>query len=202
MKIEQLNERFAQADLGRNVHGQPRFAWKWSEDLMHPMRVIDSYGTPQFDGYEPVPGSSLVAPKPMFVTRKLCPELKNQWVLCEWKDATISEDEWRRMFGYRLEWPRHGSYKPVALVGDTGEQYVCLPPHRFPSRENTDHAIRCIKAALSLSVAEQQQSAVDAAVKREREQDRIEDDMISDDMLPFCHVPGTKDHVSFPTVKQ
>src|SRR5690349_10640414 len=114
-QLEKLNDIFGR-ELGRTESGRPNYAWLWSEDsrLKHGMRVPDKYE------FKADPETGILAAQPVYETRKLCMTANNVWVLCHWIESP-SQDEWIRLFGYRLEWPKGGQYWPTNVKLDPGE---------------------------------------------------------------------------------
>jgi hypothetical protein len=147
-EVSRMNELMG-SELGRNPFGEPVYAWKWSEDLLHPMAVVEESDT----GVRPVldyiadPESGLIVASQRFVLRKECLTLQDQWVLCKWI-APMDPVEWRKTFGHSLEWDSRGSYAPISASGSGN--YASLNPGERPTDAITWQAIRTIRANLAV----------------------------------------------------
>lgn len=143
-QIRQLNEMFGR-ELGRTVEQNPRYAWLWSEDLTRAKRVI----TRTNEGYclsyrqfAPNPEyPDILTTEPLFEVEKLCPHIHNCYILCVWMESP-SYEEWYRLWGDSLEWPKGGEYFPV-----TGPQRgECrLQEHEKPTEHHTWTVIGWVK---------------------------------------------------------
>lgn len=144
-RVGKLNDILG-STLGRNIYGEPLYKWCWSEDLLHPMAVIEQVG----DEFHPVldyhadPETGLIKAEQKFVLRKECPGLENQWVLCKWLPP-LDPYEWRKIFGHSLEWKSRGDYAPISAPGDGN--YASLPPGEDPTESTTQQAIGVIAKA-------------------------------------------------------
>ncbi len=182
MKTKELNERLG-AELGRTAAGSPLYKWIWSEDpcLLHPMRSEkNDYVTDHMTGLTKI--------VPLYELRKMCLVAEKQWVLCEWIDSP-GEDEWRRIFGYHLEWPKGGQYYPTNVALDKGQ----LPDWRL-----TQTAIDCIRECRKVNAAEMTRRGVEAMEKREADEKVELYETIREECTTYDHVPGRKDQVSYP----
>lgn len=181
--IRKLNNALGM-ELGRNLYGEPKYRWAHSEspELLHPMRV---------EGYDMTASpSGLIVAAPKFVMRKKCLTLNNQWVICRWVEP-ISEDEWRRLYGYSLEWPNRGELAPTN---------VDMPPGVTPSENDNARAIAAIRQMLDTSVSAQIAALRDQQEKRERDTRRRNYEEIREELTTYDHVPGRKGQVSYPSV--
>lgn len=184
MKTKELNERLG-ADLGFADMIHPHYKWIWSEDpvLMHPMRSDQNdYVTDHMTG--------LIKIIPLYTLRKMCLVAEKQWVLCHWIDSP-PEDEWVRIFGYELEWPKGGQYYPTNVALDKGQ---------VPDLRLTQTAIDCIRECRAKSGAQVAREADAALTKKEAaDKDRLYE-TIREECTTYDHVPGRKDQVSYPPV--
>src|SRR5689334_10159649 len=99
-KLERCNALLAR-ELGQDS-ARPLYQWRWSEDLTVKMQKKDQ----PFE-YRANRETGLIEPVPVYETRRMCPLLKNQWVLCRWLQ-TPSEQEWVALFGRVVPWPGGG----------------------------------------------------------------------------------------------
>lgn len=187
--IRQLNNRIG-AELGFVNGYLPRYKWAFSEDreMQHPMRVMN--------GNEPMRDfkaneNGILEAVPLFALRKMCPTAVNQWVLAEWL-ASPSEDEWRRLFGYLLEWPRNGQYYPTNVI---------LDPGVTPNIALTDTVIECVREERKKNPVEEAKEAALRKDKREAETKQKLFEEIRDLCTTYDHVPGRRDQISYPTVQ-
>jgi len=149
-RVNKLNEILG-ANLGRNQFGEPLYKWCFSEDLLHPMALIEER---EGEGWFPVleyvadPKSGLIKAQQKFQLRKECPTLNNQWVLCKWLPP-VDPDEWRRQFGHSMEWKSRGDYAPISANGSGN--YAALDPHELPTEATTWSAIEVINRNRSVN---------------------------------------------------
>lgn len=172
------------AELGEN----PRYAWRWSEDLMHVLEVLDLDGNPLYvQGKTP---SGIVTMVPKTATKKLLPQHHDQWVVCALVEVNEADGS--------LNYSRNHSWIP--LSGPSG--VVCLPENEVPSITFTQSVIDAIRLERSHSPAEF--GAEWEELQRKKEKDRWNRiyDQIRSEATAFCNVPGLKAHVSFPSVQQ
>jgi hypothetical protein len=182
--IRKLNTRLAQ-DLGRVATGQGLYKWVWSEDpsMLHPMRIVG-----KFD-YKAEPDTGLIVAWPVYALRKMCLVADHQWILCHFIESP-SESEWRKHFGYSLEWPRVGQYYPTTVVLDPGME---------PCIELTTAAIDEIRKQRSVTPEEVERRATETIEKKEARSKANMYDRIRNDLTTYDHVEGTKDSISYPS---
>lgn len=164
-QVQRMNEMFGR-ELGRTADGQPCRAWLWSEDLMRPMRVIAKtdeglcYCYKQYAANPEFP--NILTTEPLFEVVKLCPNLHDRYVLCVWMESP-SYEEWHRLWGDTLEWPKGGEYFPVG--GRGGE--ACLQENEIPTVHHTWQVIHWIREDRQWSQAVLLARYEDAAKRRE-----------------------------------
>jgi hypothetical protein len=190
--IDKLNELLG-AELGCNPFGAPLYLWAWTEDLTHFMQKIDQRtGQPVFD-YECQCGtnlmvhgatcSGLVRAVPIYIPRKLCPTLKEQWVAVVWSSCGTPE-EWFREFGTRLRYDPRGYRVPTN---------ACLDHGADPDRAVTWDLIHKVRAQRKKTYAEWLQETEDAIALKERRDESTLDSMISDACTAFGNAkPGAR----------
>lgn len=183
-EVRRLNELLG-AELGRVNVIFPLYKWIWSEapELLHPMRNGQDYVTDHITG--------LVKIIPMYTLRKMCLTADQQWVLCHWIESP-PEDEWRRIFGYELEWPKGGQYYPTN---------VTLDPGQAPDDGLTDTVISCIRECRKVSAAQVEREGTEALNKKEAAAQVKLFEEIREECTTFDHVPGRKDQVSYPALE-
>lgn len=181
--ISRLNDVLGR-ELGRNQYGESKYRWVHSEspELLHPMRV---------EGYDyKANEQGLIVAAPKYQLRKKCLLLNDQWVICRWV-APTSEDEWRRLYGYSLEWPSRGELAPTN---------VDMAPGMVPTEADNARAIFCIRQMLDTRVAAQMAALKDAEAKKETKRKQDDYDRIREELTTYDHVPGMKGAVSYPSV--
>ncbi len=183
-QIAKLNTRLGQ-ELGRTVDGHPKYRWMWSEDprLMHPMRVPEKYD------FVANPETGIIAAQPVYALRKMCVSASQQWVLCHWIDSP-PEAEWRKHFGYSLEWPKGGQYYPTTVALDPGVE---------PCLILTQTVIDGVRKELGVKGEELERKAEEAAQQKETARKSRLYDRIRDDLPTYDHIAGVKDQVSYPS---
>jgi hypothetical protein len=183
-KLWKENHRLA-VELGRVATGQGLYKWIWSEDpeLQHPMRTPEQYD------FKSQPNGLIVA-EPVYTLRKMCLTADHQWVLCHWIDSP-SESEWRRLFGYSLEWPRVGQYYPTSVQLDPGIE---------PCIQLTQTVINEVRMHRNVSGAEVARRGEAFLDKKEAKRKANLYDRIRNDLPTYDHIEGTKDSVSYPSV--
>lgn len=189
MNIEKLLRRMnirLGAELGTTIDNQPTYKWIFSEDpvLMHPMRLPNEfdYRANEFGIVEVIP---------LYTLRKMCLAAVNQWVLCHWLPSP-SEDEWRRIFGYSLEWPKGGQYYPTNVYLDPGEA---------PNAILTQTVIDCVKETRAKSAAQVEREAAENETRKEAAQKDRLFETIREELTTYDHIPGARDAVSYPGVE-
>lgn len=184
MKTRDLNSLLG-AELGRTAAGAPIYKWIWSEDpaLLHPMRNGQDYVVDHMTGLTKI--------VPLYKLRKMCLIAEKQWVLCEWIGSP-PEDEWRRLFGYELEWPKDGQYYPTNVSLDKGQD---------PDRGVTWTAIECIRECRKVKADEMERRGKEFLEKKEAAEKDHLFETIREECTTYDHVPGRKDQVSYPAVE-
>ncbi len=177
-KVRKLNE-LLRADLGSN----PRYAWRWSDDLLHVMDVVDSEGLPEYVESKSPAGLIIMTPKT--VTRQLLPFHEHCWVLCALVETTKKDGE--------LESTGLASWVPVG--GGNGP--VALYPFELPNIESTQYIVNMIRQQRTKTVLEMGQEWNEEMAKREKSSWNRAYDQIREQATAFYNVPGRKGHVSF-----
>ncbi len=180
--VRTLNQ-ILRSELGEN----PRYAWRWSEDLIHVMELIHDDGRPIYVEAKSPAGLTIMVPKT--ATRKLLPLHENCWVMCALiggigkRDGSITGT---------------GDAAWVPLSSSASGPCV-LPQNEVPNHLFTDKVITLVRQERSMS-------PVEFGIEYEKEQQRKEKDRwnrvydeIRDASTAFCNVPGAKGHVSFPS---
>lgn len=162
--------------------GHQRYKWCYSENLLMPFRV-------EGDTTQTVSDGGLVLVQPKYELRKAAKHLFRQWVVCKWI-APGDESDWRQNFGSALDYPRNGIYFPTNVYldegvspWDTDQEGVSI----------TRYVIGLIREQAKKSLADWKAEGEAIIAHRERETDRKLDNEIGDLMLPFGHVPGSRE---------
>ncbi len=190
-------------DLLASELGEPIYAWKWSEDLKHPMRAINDDGSLKFN-YRCVCGLNasvhsaacrMTIAEPVWIVRKMRLDLERQWVLCR-AIPSLPEDKFREVFGSMVE------YRPFEWAPcDGANGAVSLEPSEEPSEAITWEVIRHIRALRSKSQAQMDSEYLDAVARREaQKRDNILQD-IKSEAPAFNGIPGEKHHWSVGGLK-
>lgn len=179
-KIRKLNE-LLRADLGSN----PRYSWRWSDDLLHVMDVVDSEGKPIYSESTTPAGLIVMAPKR--ITRPLLPFHEHCWVLCALVETTQQDGE---LAGTGL-----GSWIPVG--GGNGP--VTLLPFEAPNLESTQYIVNMVRQARTKTVVEMGIEWNEQMAKREKDRWSQAYEQIKEHATAYYNVPGSKGHVSFPS---
>ena len=170
------------AELGAN----PRYAWRWSEELIHVLEVLDLEGTPIYvEGRSP---AGLVTMVPKTATKKLLPMHKDQWIVCALVEVNALDGSIQGT----------GNHAWVPVSGPSG--VVCLPENETPSIVFTQSIIDAVRLERSKSAVEFGVEYEEQQKKREKDRwNRIYDE-IRNESTAYCNIPGMKAHVSFPSV--
>jgi hypothetical protein len=169
------------AELGEN----PRYAWRWSEDLMHVLEVLDSDGAPLY--VEAKGPYGIVCMVPKTATKKLLPQHHDQWVVCALVEVNAKDGS---IHGT-------GSAAWIPVSGPSG--VVCLPENEPPTIVFTQSIIDALRLERSKSATEFGAEWEERERKREKDRwNRIYDE-IRGEATAFFNIPGMKAHVSFPT---
>lgn len=177
--IRRLNDRLL-SDLGEN----PRYAWRWSEDLLHVMEIVDPE-TGQVQLREACI-NGIYAMTPVTVVRKLLPFHPNCWVMCALVEVNKRDGSFAGT----------GNHAWIPLSSSRSGP-VCLPSGEIPDISVTESLIASVRA-------ERSRSPIEAGLEWEEQQARKEKarwnrcyDEIRDASTAFHNVPGKKAHVSF-----
>lgn len=188
-QLEKCND-LLRRELGSTPHGDPLFMWKWADELLRPMP------TGEVDWKANIEGGAVLLPKNVMQLRKVAPWLNRQWVLCRWTPPPMSRDDWYREFGSRYDFPRRGEWVPTNMA---------LPPDIDPDvltrgQTFTERMIGLIKQQLNKTFNQLEAEALEAIQKREAEEDAFVEEVAREAVPAFANVPGSKEHVSFPSV--
>ncbi len=177
--IQVLNNRLS-ADLGAN----PRYAWRWSEDLFHVMEVVDEAGKPQ---YVEDHSSVVIGMVPATVRRKLLPFHSEQWIAC----ALVPVNE------------RDGSLEDTGIASwipiSSKSGPVCLPHGEVPTLGTTIYLIDAVRSTRRKRLVEMDCEWNEKAAHLEKQHWATVYDKIRSEATAFHNVPGKRGHVSFPT---
>ena len=233
-KVESLNQLIG-SELGFIAGAWPTFAWKWSESLITTMQMTDIEGKPQFDYVcgcgvnvdkhrKGSPTATLVGVKTAgkrrrkyscFTTARavtgrvlIAPNIVNKWVLCRWLRPP-TEAAWKQSFGSMEDYPRNGTYVPVA----SNETQMALKDGVVPDERTTWIVIQTIKTAIPNEQVMAEKKAADDR-KEERAVFGPRGEVLSrphqnsdwwnrkhelqDAMTTFGQTPGAKGGVSYP----
>lgn len=148
---------YLRQELG-SEHGQQRYRWAWSADLLMPMILVDDDGKIIYDyicgcgknlAVHAADCTTFTLPKAQWEVRSLVPRLKDQWVLCRWQAPEASRDDWDSSFPGQ-PYPTSGYLIPV---GDA-EKCVCIPAGQIPYRATTDLCIQSLRDHFSKTGAQ------------------------------------------------
>lgn len=181
-QVRQLND-LLRADLGSN----PRYSWRWADDILHVMEVVDVDGNPVYvEGH--APGSALVTMIRKTETRQLLPFHTHCWVLCALVETSKADGE--------LEGT--GKYSWVPVSGPTGP--VSLLPFEKPNQPATQYVIDVIRQTRSKTAAEMGVEWNEQMAQKEKRQWTHAYERVKESATAFYGVPGKRGHVSFPGV--
>lgn len=185
-------------DLGSN----PTYSWKWSEDLIRVMDAVSpGDGKPVLDVIQH--GSILIAQQAK-ATRKLAPDLVNQWCICALIDP-YTEDG-------RLNGSGRAIWMPVRTK--TKSQPVALPPNQHPNQADTESFIEQMRRIRARDAEEMgrweelhkpnttpmDESERNTLMMSRAEKKKFEDAKLrfKDKFTAFGEEPGKKGSTSFP----
>lgn len=177
--IQQNN--ILRAELGEN----PRYAWRWSEDLKHVLEVLDLDGTPIY--VEGRSESGLICMMPKTALMPLLPMHHDQWVVCALVEVNANDGS--------VAGTGKAAWIPVS--GPSGT--VCLPENERPTIVFTQKIIETIRLERSKTFSEVSADWEEREKKREKDRWNRNYDMIRNESTAFANVPGRRGHVSFPT---
>lgn len=180
--VRQQND-ILRAELGEN----PRYAWRWSEDLKHVLDVLDLDGNPIY--VEGRSESGLVCMMPKTAIMPLLPQHHDQWIVCALVEVNTNDGS--------LAGTGKASWIPVS--GPSG--VVCLPENEKPTIVFTQKIVDSLRLERSKTVTETGAEWEEKEKKRERDRWNHNYDMIRNESTAFANVPGRKGHVSFPSVE-
>ncbi len=194
-EVRRLNRLLA-SELGSN----PRYSWRWSEDLRHVMFVCDPDGNPEYIDrpiYVPTKESAdrrdgmtvLYSRVRKTAVRNLLPFHKDVWVCCALVEVDEKDGE--------LEQTGNANWIPLSssLSGP-----AALPPGVKPDVELTQAIIISVRRERALPPGHLDDGFEEAQRKREKDRWNRAYDCIKDAATAFYNMPGQKGHVSFPSI--
>ncbi len=177
-KVIQHQNELLRADLGTN----PRYSWRWSDDILHVMEVLGEYD-------EETTPAGLIVMVPKTVKRQLLPQNPQSWVLCALVETDLKDGS--------LQGTGEASWVPVS--GPMGP--LALNPYEVPNLSTTQYIIDTIRHERARSAAEVGQEWDQSQAQREKARWNKAYDQIRDAATAYYNVPGAKGHVSFPTAQ-
>jgi len=217
--VEKLNQMLG-AELGSPC-GPAAFAWKWSEDLMTLVQDTDPMtGKPAMvavcicgvDAAIHLPECRMTTMKVKTKRILIAPNLFNRWVFCRWMEPP-SEEKWKAVFNSMEDYPRNGTYAPMASNNNT----LALKPETIPTEPLTRLMINTVKSARPILeiIAEtaERQAKEEELAQITRKGDVISrpakgtkwwehHERIRDKMSTYGQIPGSKGAVSYPSVQK
>ncbi len=192
----QRYDRMLLRDLGSN----PRYSWKWSEDLLHVMDEINPHdGKPIF---RPVPHGEVWVVQQQKTTRRW-PGIWNQWVLCALIELNADDGA---VHGTGL-----AAWVPVY---DRRSRPASLPENILPNQTHTEAFIEQVRrtrardaeemgkfeefhkpATVPMDESERNTMLISRAEKVKFDKAK---DAIKDGFTAFGEEPGKKGSTSFP----
>ncbi len=185
-EVRRLN-RLLESELG----GNPRYSWRWSEDLLHVMYVVDDEGKPVYEEkIIHLPNdSTLYGQIQKTSVRKLLPHHEDQWVACALVEV---DDKDGSLLGTGC-----ASWVPLS---SSASGPAALPFGWLPTEELTQCVIRSVRRERNMPKNYLDDGFEAVSKKRERDRWNQAYDCIRDASTAYYNVPGCKGHVSFPTV--
>ena len=176
-EVRKLNE-LLRAELGAN----PRYSWRWSEDLLHVMDVVDSDGKPVYVESRSPEGLVTMTPKTML--RKLLPFHADCWVVCALVEVNAKDGS--------ITGTGNGAWVPLSSA-NSGPVHT----HEAPTLAFTQYVIEAVRESRAKTAREHTEDAEEAIAKAERSRWQRCYDKIREEATAFASVPGRKGHVSF-----
>ncbi len=183
--VRQLNHQL-EADLGSN----PRYNWRWSEDLLHVMEVIDP-DTAKIQLVESTSPTGLTVLSSKTEVRKLLPDHHEQWIMCAMVDVNERDGSFTGT--------QTGAWAPVSSASSGP---VCLQHGEVPSQSTTDAVIKSVKEYRTQNFRDFEIGFEDRKRKQEKAHWNNVYDQIRDAGTAYQNVPGQKGHASFPNWKK
>ncbi len=185
-EVRRLN-RLLVSELG----GNPRYSWRWSEDLRHVMYVCDTDGNPEYVD-KPINltnGKLLIGRVRKTAVRNLLPFHKEVWVCCALVEVDSKDGE--------LEGTGNANWIPLSS-SQSGP--AALPAGVTPNDELTNAVIISVRRERALPPGHLDDGYEEAQRKREKDRWNRAYDCIRDAATAFHNLPGAKGHVSFPSI--
>ena len=187
-QIKKHNQLLAR-ELGPSPQGSGIYEWRWSEDLLHPMFM----GEFEWKA-DPQSQSGLLVPRPVIQMRKLCPLLKDQWVLCMWL-APMPREKWDATFGSKYDYPSKGEWGPTSVDLEPGVE----PATIVRGQTMTDLVINAIRQERKKTFKDRiAESEAEDAYADKVQTAKIEG-IVEEAAPAFGNVPGRKMGISFPS---
>ncbi len=167
--LARLN-RSLEDHLGRNPHGQARYKWAHTRELLFPMVVHSDTRTK---------GGLYVVGQRYEMTRQI---EEDRWVVAVW-DSPQSREQWDATFRGEVPWPRQGMYYASDIM---------LLPGVEPNDLVTNDVLGKVKAKRTMTMLDFMEHAEAKVESRKRETERIQSDYIDDVVTAFGNIPGKR----------
>ncbi len=203
-QLRQANEVFAR-ELGCPNNHDPLLAWRFSEDLFMLVNELDNKDQPAFDFvcgcgvnravHEPT-CQTLSRAVYRLVRAKVAPLIERRWILCRWTPPP-PVNGWVDLYGTLDNYPARGRYIPLAANGHT----CTLPESSPPTPDASRLACAMLKEHDSKSLRAHMADAREVVDRRDTGKKDNYRDYFRDRMGLRGHIPGSRDHVSYPRIQ-
>lgn len=113
------------------------------------------------------------------------------WLMAKWTPPELEYDQWWAQFQGDVPFPAKGQYAPI--------ESTVLPEGRVPDEALNEYAIKKLYEHLGMSYKDHLKDSNAVIAKKQRHEQRLIDDSVDDAVPAFMNIPGSKEHVSFPT---
>ncbi len=187
--------------LRRELGSTPTYSWQWSEDLVRVMDVVNQDASPV---YEAVNRGDVYAVQQAKKSRKLAPDLVNQWCICALIDPYTVDG--------KLDGSGRAIWMPVRTK--TRSKACAMPENQEPTLADTESFVYQMKKtrardeeemqkwedqndlhAVPMDESDPHSPMISRARKKKFDEDALK---IRDKFTAFGEEPGKRGSTSFP----
>jgi hypothetical protein len=180
--LQRLNAQFVQ--FGRNPHGELNYRWCNAKDVHY------LFETGQMEECKTPGGLYLM--RALYERHSFADRYGTVWFLAKWEPPSCGAEEWTRLYGTAFPWPSHGQYLPI--------ESTVLPAGVEPNESLTAYTAKKLAEHLGMKFADHL-GDIKAGHEQQKQGEKSQWSDVVDDTLPtFGQIPGSKGHVSFPSV--
>lgn len=178
-------------------HGNARYSWAWSGDLMMPTIMMDEESKVLYDFHCACGINASVhaatcnfsVPRAKWEMRNLLATVRNQWVLVKWRAPEADREAWEETFG-SVPYPDGGYYMPVSTKTE------CIHFPQAPDRIMSQLIVSMVREHFSRTAKARTQDIKDNWDRMDKERFMRNVDRFKDAFPVHEGFPGKKENWS------